>query len=456
MLVYHVTNVLFVAFSILGAAARTEAVFLASRFLSGFVGVATIAVASGTIADVMQREERGRAVAVWSVSTILGPMVGAVLGGYVAEVAGWRWLFWGVGVFVSFFFLFVGFLHLDHRPSTYTNVTYSSQAGIATLLAIPILKETNHAVLLSRKAARLRKETGNKGYRSKLASPSPRKYVLMSSIARPIKLLLLYPVVTILCGYVAILYAIIYLLFSTYSFVFSEVYGFSPSAVGLVFVSGAAGTLAGVVYVGYFSDEGVKRGGDTTISITTLGDEEKGGAGGGRIRSSGDSITTTITTITTTTTTETEKKRKTKTEPESRLPLTITLPGTLLFPAGLFLYGWAVEIRTHWAVPLLGTATTGFASTLVFVAVQAYLIDAFEEFAASAVGANVVLRGIVGAVMPLGGMGLYRELGWGWGNGVLGFVSLGLAPLLVLLGTGVFGGRVGRRVRGFRLGCWEL
>ena len=275
----------------------------------------------------------------------------------------------------------------------------------------------------------------------------------MSSIARPIKLLLFYPVVTILCGYVAILYAIIYLLFSTYSFVFSEVYGFSPSAVGLVFVSGAVGTLGGVVYIGYFSDEGVKRRWDTT-TVTVREDEEEGG-GGGRIgggggggRSSGDSIS--ITTITTT------KTKTKKTEPESRLPLTITLPGTLLFPAGLFLYGWAVEIRTHWAVPLLGTATTGFASTLVFVAVQTYLIDAFEEFAASAVGANVVLRGVVGAVVPLGGMGLYRELGWGWGNGVLGFVSLGLAPLLVFLGTGVCGGRVGRRVRGWKWGGWGL
>lgn len=99
--IYNITNVLFLGFTIVCACSRNTAMLLAFRFLSGFAGVATITVGSGTIADIMPREQRGKAVSVWSVGTILGPMVGPVIGGYVTEVAGWRWIFWVSSIAVS-------------------------------------------------------------------------------------------------------------------------------------------------------------------------------------------------------------------------------------------------------------------------------------------------------------------------------------------------------------------
>ena len=134
--------------------------------------------------------------------------------------------------------------------------------------------------------------------------------------------------------------------------------------------------------------------------------------------------------------------------PEDRLTLMITLPGALAFPIGLFLYGWTVEGRVHWIVPQIGTAVTGFGSILIFISIQTYLIDAFEEYAASAVGANAVLRGTVGALLPLSGLNLYDAFGWGWGNSLLGFVALGLAPVPLIFG--VYGARI-RKVKGFEV-----
>ncbi|KAK8045557.1 hypothetical protein PG993_005581, partial [Apiospora rasikravindrae] len=308
VVVYHGTNVLFCAFTVGCALARGEAVLLAFRFLSGFAGVATITIGSGTIADVMPRERRGRAVAVWSVGTILGPM------------------------------------------------------------------ETYAPVLLERKAAKLRKETGNPNYRSRLALDLTPGQLFARSILRPTKMLLCCPIVTVMCTYVAILYGTLYLLFSTYSFVFKEVYNFSTTAAGLVFLAGGFGTLAGLGYIANFSDRNVKA-----------------------CAAAGKPVT-----------------------PEARLPLIITIPGALTFPTGLFVYGWSAEARAHWIVPQIGTAVTGFGSILVFVAVQTYLIDAFEGHAASVVGANAVLRGLAGALIPLGGLGLYEALGWGVGEQSVG------------------------------------
>jgi multidrug resistance protein len=102
VLIYNTTNVLFLAFTILCAVAQNPSMLLAFRFLSGFAGVATITIGSGTIADLMPREKRGRAVSIWSVGTILGPMIGPIIGGYVTEALGWRWMFWVIAIVVGF------------------------------------------------------------------------------------------------------------------------------------------------------------------------------------------------------------------------------------------------------------------------------------------------------------------------------------------------------------------
>ena len=100
--IYHLTNVLFIVSLILCGVVRNSAMLLAFRFLSGFVGVAAIAIGPGSIADMMRREERGRAVSIWAVGTILGPMIGPIIGGYVTEVLGWRWMFWIIAIIVSY------------------------------------------------------------------------------------------------------------------------------------------------------------------------------------------------------------------------------------------------------------------------------------------------------------------------------------------------------------------
>lgn len=300
----------------------------------------------------------------------------------------------------------LGHLHccesVEELPEKITELVFANcnQIGVVTVIAFCVLRETYPPVLLERKAARLTRQTGNASYRSKLASNVSSTELFKRSIMRPSKMLLCCPVVTILCTYVAILYGTLYLLFATYSFVFKQVYEFSTSAAGLVFLAGGAGTLLGLLYTAKFSDRSVRKH-----------------------TAAGKSVT-----------------------PEDRLPLIITLPGALTFPIGLFLYGWSVEQRVHWIVPQIGTAVTGFGSILIFVGIQTYLIDAFEEYSASAVGANAVLRGTAGALLPLSGLKLYNVLGWGWGNSLLGFVALILAPVPLIFG--ICGARI-RKVKGF-------
>jgi hypothetical protein len=110
------------------------------------------------------------------------------------------------------------------------------------------------------------------------------------------------------------------------------------------------------------------------------------------------------------------------------------VPGGLLVPLGLFIYGWSAQEKIHWIVPNIGAATLAFGLIISFQCAQTYVVDAYSRYAASATGAAAFVRTIAGFAFPLFADRLYKSLGLGWGNSLLGFVSLGLgtvAPVLL-------------------------
>jgi multidrug resistance protein len=100
LIVYNVCNVLFVVFNIASALAPNMASLVIFRFLDGFAGVAAITCGSGTIADLMPPEIRGRAISLWSLGPLFGPIIGPVVGGFLVEAMGWRWVFWVLAIIV--------------------------------------------------------------------------------------------------------------------------------------------------------------------------------------------------------------------------------------------------------------------------------------------------------------------------------------------------------------------
>lgn len=127
-------------------------------------------------------------------------------------------------------------------------------------------------------------------------------------------------------------------------------------------------------------------------------------------------------------------------KPEHRLLLMVV--GSITMPMGLFLYGWTLEYRVHWIVPLIGCGIIGFSMLLSVLPTENYLVDAYELHAASAIAAGVILRALFGAVFPLMGPPIYSSaLHLGWGNSVLAFITIAFIPLLVLLM------RYGERIR---------
>ncbi|KAK8061825.1 major facilitator superfamily domain-containing protein [Apiospora phragmitis] len=257
--------------------------------------------------------------------------------------------------------------------------------GVIALVNLAFLRESYHPVLLERKTRRLRKATGNAQLRSKLdIGLSPRDY-FRRSILRPIKMILFSPIVISTALFMALTYGYLYLMFT------SITEPRRPRLLGL-----GVGSLAGVAVFSGTSDRYIKKKAAAADALAA----ETGAAREGL-------------------------------KPEYRLPL---LPlGSLVMPAGFFIYGWTAEARVHWIAPIIGTAVIGVGNMLIFMCIQLYLVDAFGLYAASAMAANTLVRSIAGAVLPLAGLPMYERLGVGWGNSLLGFIALSLLPISLVI-----------------------
>lgn len=263
--------------------------------------------------------------------------------------------------------------------------------GTLTVLSFLFLSETYPPILLERKTQHLIKMTRNTNLRPKCdninsTSRSPSQ-LFIQAIARPSKMLLFSPIVSALSIYAGILYGYQYLMFTTFTSVFQTQYRFPTKSSGLSFLGIGIGALFGLLIIGIISDRIVKAKSKSDPSSPS----------GGTMK------------------------------PEYRLPP--LLIGALFTPVGLFLYGWAAEYKMHWIVPEIGTALVGVGNVAAFVCVLGYIIDAFAVYAASALAAIMVVRSIMGALLPLAGQRMYDVLGLGWGNSLLGFIAVACIPV---------------------------
>ena len=67
---------------------------LVFRFLAGTFGAPPLSVVGGILADIYpDKMKRGRLLGVWSLTILLGPLLGPLVSGFIGP-HGWRWPFW--------------------------------------------------------------------------------------------------------------------------------------------------------------------------------------------------------------------------------------------------------------------------------------------------------------------------------------------------------------------------
>ncbi|VUC20114.1 unnamed protein product [Clonostachys rosea] len=377
--VYHSTNLCFLAFTIACAVAPTFSSLVGFRFLAGLFGSVPLTNGGGSIADMIHQEKRGAAMSAFAVGPLLGPIIGPVVGGYVSEALGWRWVFW----------------------------ILSCLSGFITITFFVFSAETYAPVLLERKTKKLRKETGNMNLRSKLDEGLLPKDYFVRGIVRPFKMLFFSPICIIAALYVALGYGYLYLMFSSLSPLIQQIYHFGTGAAGLAFLGFGVGSMIGVIFFARLSDIYIKKKAKEEAELAQAEGREPAGL-----------------------------------KPEYRLPPlrfgALLLP-IGLFIYGWTAYYKVHWIAPIIGTAVMGAGNlmifmASFTPKLAFInqkltSFQMYLVDTFAQYSASALASNSVVRSILGAVLPLAAFPMYDKLGLGWGNSLLGFIAAALIPV---------------------------
>ena len=267
---------------------------------------------------------------------------------------GWRWMFWILTIVCM----------------------------ILTALGIFFLRESYAPVILEQRRQEREKETGGK-FRLPEEYEDDRPFwtKLGFAVQRPLKILFLQPIVLTMAVYQAITFATVYTLYTNFQDIYSGIYGFNTTQVGLLYLFPGVGFLLAVWFI-------VPRI-DTVYNALT-------------------------------------RRNHDSPKPEFRLPLANI--GSVFIPMSLFWFAWTIESGQHWLVTISSTFFFGIGQVCILNSVQNYYIDAFSKYAASAIAAGAVFRSVVGGVVPLFAPSLFKSLGYGWGVSVFGFLSVAIAP----------------------------
>ncbi|RAH41749.1 MFS transporter [Aspergillus aculeatinus CBS 121060] len=215
-LVYASTLLLAVIFVIPCAVAPNIATLIVCRAIDGIAFSAPMTLVGGTLADLWKNEERGVPMAAFSASPFLGPAIGPLAGGYLADATNWKWLYW-LQLILAF---------------------------VAWVLITFTVPETYAPTLLKRRAKKLRKEKDDPKYVTEMELDArPLAERLRMTLFRPFQLLCLEPIVLFIALYMSVLYGLLYMFFIAYPVVYQGGKGWSAGSTGLMFIPLAIGVL---------------------------------------------------------------------------------------------------------------------------------------------------------------------------------------------------------------------
>jgi len=216
--VLQLSNLFYLCWNLGCGFAKTKGQMLAFRFLAGLGGSAPLAIGGGLLSDVWSPDQRGKAISIYSLAPLLGPAVGPIAGGFIAENTTWRWVFWS---------------------------TTCVDAAIQ-ISGLFFLQETYAPVLLKRKAQKMRKETGNAALHTEAESPDRTLgKVLRTALVRPFILLGTQIIIQFIALYMAYLYGTMYLILSTFPSLWTDIYHESIGIGGLNYISLGLGFFLG-------------------------------------------------------------------------------------------------------------------------------------------------------------------------------------------------------------------
>ncbi|KAJ5781665.1 uncharacterized protein N7518_010148 [Penicillium psychrosexuale] len=372
--VYLASFALFVVFNCLCAISDSIAMLVVMRMLSGGASASVQAVGAGTIADLWEPRERGRAMGIFYLGPLCGPLFAPIIGGLLAQRWGWRSTLWFLSAFGAITLIFILFA----LPET---------------LAVhkPVLAEIEEEDLhIDRPLSRV---SSQQIVRSTARYLKTLKMVFID----PLKIILYLRFLPVLLSvyYASIAFGSLYVLNISVEHTFKEEpYNFSTIIVGLLYIPNSLGYMVSSIFGGKWMDSIMHREARKANRY-----DEKG---------------------------------RLVLRPEDRMRENAWL-GAFMYPAALIWYGWAAERGVFWLVPMIANFFFGMGSMLIFSMVTTMLTEFMPKKSSEGVALNNFMRNIFSCVGSVVTAPIIGAIGNGWIFTILGLVGFASSSVIFLM-----------------------
>ncbi|WWC66124.1 uncharacterized protein I206_100024 [Kwoniella pini CBS 10737] len=258
-------------------------------------------------------------------------------------------------------------------------------SGACLVLVLIFFPETSSKNILHRRMVRLRRITGNEELKTQAMIDSSHLsggQIISETLLRPF-ILFFDPILLIYNTYLALIYGLLYIWFESFPLVYMEVHGFNAGESGTAFMGIFVGAWAACAVFCWYIHKYLEPIFDSNDGVIPC--------------------------------------------PEIRLyPAPIA---AVCIPIAMFGFGWSGQYESvHWIVPTIFTGFFGIGAFILFQCIFAYFGDVFYTEMASVLTLNDLFRASWGAAFPLFANALFKHLGIGGGNSLLGGIACLFVP----------------------------
>lgn len=353
---------------------------------------ATVALSQAVIADTVTSAERGNYIGITMLPIVLAPSLGPVLGGIFSQYLGWRSIFWFLTILAAITLT----LMLFFFPETCRKLV-----GDGSIRPHPVYR-TLWQVIKDRREKRRAEKAGDRDAlrRIKMATSRKNRPKLKIGFGNPLNSLtmLFEPLLGVLLGYSAIVFAGFYAIATVMPSQFERLYGFDDVKIGLMYLPMAGGSVVAAFVTGPAINWNYRRHAKKLGMPLTKGAQ--------------DDISN---------------------FPVERARIEIGLPLLALATVVLFAWGWALQYEAPIAVPcvllfLMGVGMIGYTN-----ASSVLIVDMYPKKAGAATAANNLTRCLLGAAATGAVSPMIEAIGVGWTFMIFGSLYMAGAPLLLLI-----------------------
>ncbi|PNS19180.1 Quinidine resistance protein 1 [Sphaceloma murrayae] len=386
--IYITSFFLFFVFNILSAVSVNMAMFIVMRLLSGGASASVQAVGAGTVADVWEVKERGRALGYFYLGPLCGPLLAPILGGVLTQTLGWRSALWSQVIFGVILWMLILFC----LPETLRDRKSIKAQAEAEALASTLGRDAEKGPMPARPSL-TRTSTRQS------AAVKAKKYtkVFKRCFIDPLKIILHLqkPPVAATVFYASMTFAALYFLNVSIQQTFSAApYNYNVLVVGLLYIPNSIGYFLASIFGGSWVDRIMAR------------EARKAG----RVDDRGRLIFV----------------------PEDRMRENVWI-AAFMFPLALIWYGWTAEKGVNIAAPMVANFFFGVGSMLVFGCCTTMLTEFMPKTSSHGIAVNNFVRNIFSCIAGIVGEPAISGIGNGWLFTILGLWTL-LSGVMVLWG----------------------